>query len=126
MTAVPEDWASKARYDLETAKAMLDAGRDEYVLFCSQQALEKMLKAIVAKATSEMPPRLHNLVTLAEAARVELSPSHRPLLELLTRFYFTGRYPAGPDQIPLPAGHVQAEQVFAQSEEVFGWLSSML
>lgn len=126
MESVPEEWVSRAHYDLETAKAMLDAGRDLYVLFCSQQALEKMLKAVIVKATSEVAPRLHDLVKLSDVARVDPSPSARRLLELLSRFYFTGRYPAEPDRATPLVDRAHAEQVLAQSEEVFQWLSSML
>ena len=61
-------WAAQARYDLETARAMLDAGRYLYVLFCCQQAVEKMLKALIARRTQALPPRLHNLMRVAEVA----------------------------------------------------------
>ena len=40
-TPVPEQWANRARYDLETARAMLEADRHVYVLFCCQQAVEE-------------------------------------------------------------------------------------
>ena len=126
MATVPEEWASRARYDLETARAMLDAGRDLYVLFCSQQALEKMLKAVIVKVTGQVPPRLHDLAKLAGVACVDPSPSARRLLELLSRFYFTGRYPAEPDRATPPVDRAHAEQILAQSEGVFQWLSSML
>ena len=68
MADAAERWATQSRYDLETAKAMLDAGRYLYVLFCCQQAVEKMLKALIAKRTKALPPRLHNLMRLADVA----------------------------------------------------------
>lgn len=39
-----QKWVEQARYDLETARAMLDSGRYVYVVFCCQQAVEKMIK----------------------------------------------------------------------------------
>ena len=51
---------------------MLDSGRYLYVLFCCQQAVEKMLKAVIVKQTNEFPPRLHNLMRLAEFASLEI------------------------------------------------------
>jgi HEPN domain-containing protein len=34
-----QEWAERARYDLETARAMRESGRYLYVFFCCQQAL---------------------------------------------------------------------------------------
>ena len=42
MADAAEKWAAQSLYDIETAKAMLDTGRYLYVLFCCQQAVEKM------------------------------------------------------------------------------------
>lgn len=69
MTEASRAWAEQARYDLETASAMLSSGRYLYVVFCGQQAVEKALKALIVERTGEMPPRLHNLPKLAEEGR---------------------------------------------------------
>ena len=45
MTTIPEQWAERANYDLDTARAMLKSERYIYVLFCCQQAVEKALKS---------------------------------------------------------------------------------
>ena len=68
MADAAEKWAAQSLYDIETAKAMFDTGRYLYVLFCCQQAVEKMLKALIAQRTRDLPPRLHNLMRLAEVA----------------------------------------------------------
>ena len=39
-------WLERSKYDLETAKAMLDTRRYLYVAYMCQQAVEKLLKAI--------------------------------------------------------------------------------
>lgn len=66
MREASRPWAEQARYDLDTAGAMLSSGRYLYVVFCCQQAVEKALKALIVVRTGEMPPRLHNLPRLAE------------------------------------------------------------
>lgn len=86
MTAVPEQWAEKARYDLDTAKAMLESGRYLYVLFCCQQAVEKALKGVIARRTGEMPLRLHNLIRLAEEAGFDTDAVGKELVRLLTNW----------------------------------------
>ena len=67
-----ERWVELSAYDLTTAEAMLTSGRYLYVLFCSQQAVEKRLKAIIVERTEAFPPRTHDLVKLAQAAGVQL------------------------------------------------------
>ncbi|UCE08346.1 MAG: HEPN domain-containing protein [bacterium] len=42
-------WIEHAQYDLGTAEAMLISGRYLYVTFMCQQAIEKLLKAIIIK-----------------------------------------------------------------------------
>jgi HEPN domain-containing protein len=68
MDDLSQQWVERARYDLDTADAMFKAGRFLYVLFCCQQAIEKALKAVIVKKTGELPPRIHNLLRLAETA----------------------------------------------------------
>ena len=70
MSEISKEWVERARYDLETAKSMLEAGRYLYVLFCCQQAVEKAIKALIAERTNDMPPRIHNLPKLMVVANV--------------------------------------------------------
>jgi len=124
--SVPEQWAEQARYDLETARAMLQSERYLYVLFCCQQAVEKMLKAVIAQRTGQCPPRLHNLLRLAEHAGVELDQSQTVLMEDLTRYYIQSRYPEEIPALSHGLDRQRGEQVLKQTEDVLQWLSSML
>lgn len=92
-TPVPEQWADRARYDLETARAMLDAGRFLYVLFCCQQAVEKALKAVIIARTGKLAPRIHSLPRLAELASVAPDAAQLDLMGDLSNFYMQSRYP---------------------------------
>jgi len=120
--SIPEQWAEQARYDLDTARAMLDSGRHLYVLFCCQQAVE----GVIAGRSGQCPPRLHNLLKLAEHAGIELDQGQVVVLEDLSRFYVQSRYP---EDLPAVARGVDDErgrQVLNQTEDVLQWLSSML
>jgi len=86
-------WAERAQYDLDTADAMFKAERYLYVLFCCQQAVEKALKAVIVKKTAELPPRIHNLLRLAETAGVESDQEQIHLLTRLSGYYIQSRYP---------------------------------
>ncbi|MHB8766590.1 MAG: HEPN domain-containing protein [Deferrisomatales bacterium] len=124
MSNVPDQWRSLALYDLETAEAMLRAGRWMYVLFCCQQAVEKMLKGVIAAKTGELPPRTHNLVRLTEHA--DLAPDEVTVRKLreLSAFYIQSRYP---DEVQLLAAQFDAglaRDVLREAKEVLAWLDS--
>jgi HEPN domain-containing protein len=77
-------WISLSRYDINTAKAMLAGRRYLYVLFTCQQAIEKMLKALVVKNTGSFPPKIHDLVKLLTIAGIEALTKKRNFLPSLT------------------------------------------
>lgn len=126
MTGIPQKWAERAVYDLDTARAMLESKRYLYVLFCCQQAVEKMLKAIIAKRSQELPPRLHQLVRLAERAQVSLNEDQADFLRELSTHYIQSRYPEEIEDISSQISPQQARQVVKRTEEVVRWLISML
>jgi len=126
MADAAEQWAAQSLYDIETAKAMLDAGRYLYVLFCCQQAVEKMLKALIAKRTRELPPRLHNLMRLAEVAALTIPEDTAPLFRRLTDFYIASRYPEELEAATWNVDASQVQQTYVATEEVLRWLSAVL
>lgn len=126
MTSIPEQWVERAQYDLETARAMLASGRLLYVLFCCQQAVEKMLKGIIAKRTESLPPRLHNLVRLSEYAGLELSEERLRLFENLSKYYIQTRYPEGMDSLSKGLSKDDSQNLFDETEDALSWLSSMI
>ncbi|HEQ60679.1 MAG TPA: HEPN domain-containing protein, partial [Firmicutes bacterium] len=80
-------WMEQARYDLDTARAMLASERYLYVLFCCQQAVEKAMKAIILLRTGQFPPRLHNLLRLAEVADLSMEGERQDFLGELSAYY---------------------------------------
>jgi HEPN domain-containing protein len=126
MTGVPQKWAERAVYDLDTARAMLESKRYLYVLFCCQQAVEKMLKALISKRSQDLPPRLHHLVRLAEKAQVLISEEQANFLRELSAHYIQSRYPEEVEDVLTQLSAEQACQVVEKTEEIVRWLESML
>ncbi|MBW1933887.1 MAG: HEPN domain-containing protein [Deltaproteobacteria bacterium] len=126
MATAAENWVQQAEYDLETARGLLEIKRYLYVLFCCQQALEKMLKALIAKQTKELPPRSHNLTRLAELAISKVPEERADLLRYLSRYYIQSRYPEEIADVAKEINKEKAQEVFNKTQEMFQWLSSML
>ena len=124
--SIPDQWVERARYDLDTARAMLTSGRYLYVIFCCQQAVEKALKALIAQQTGEMPPRLHNLSRLAEAANVQPDADRTELLLWLTNAYIRSRYPGQPGAPDESLDATISSQILSRTEETCEWLLSLL
>ena len=119
-------WLEQAKYDLATAGDMLKAGRLYYVLFCCQQAVEKMLKAIYARKLEDVPPRTHQLVRMAEEIKLELSEEHKGFLRELSAYYIQSRYPDEMENMADGISVDLAKQVLERTEELIRWLRSTI
>jgi len=123
---VVERWVEQARYDLDTARSMLNSSRYLYVLFCCQQAVEKMIKAIIAKQSNDFPPRIHTLIRLSEVAALELTEERAQLLRELSNYYIQTRYPEEIPALSAKISESQTSQILEQTEEMMQWLLSMI
>ncbi len=105
---------------------MSKAGRYLYVLFCCQQAVEKMLKAAIVQRTSKLPPRIHQLARLAELAGVAVDDKQADFLRELGGYYIPTRYPEEVADLALDAKAAKAREVLSQSREFLQWLKLIL
>lgn len=100
------------------------SGRYLYVLFCCQQAAEKAVKGIIAERTSEMPPRIHHLARLAEAAGLECTENRLDFMRKLSSFYFQTRYPEEILDLARGVSADLAAETMRSTEELVEWLES--
>jgi len=120
-------WVERAEYDLETAKAMLDAARYLYVAFMCQQAVEKLLKALIAQQDRENLP-IHNLIRLAEIAGIkdDLAAEQFDFLAELTPYSIEARYGDYKEGLSEIINEQKASDVYRQTREIFQWLYQKL
>jgi HEPN domain-containing protein len=113
----------RSEYDLDTAKAMLDTGRYLYVGYMCQQAVEKLLKALIAHQNKENLP-IHNLNRLAEVAEIgdQLSPEQITFLAELTPFCIEARYGDFKESLSEIINREKAEVIYQKTHEIFEWL----
>ena len=104
---------------------MLTSGRYLYVLFCSQQAIEKRLKAIIVERTEAFPPRTHDLVKLAQAAGVQLPEQRDVLLRTLNKYYIGTRYTEEISILGHDVTKAIASQALSDTKEFLKWLGEL-
>jgi len=125
MSEMEQGWSDRARYDLETARVMLASGRYLYVVFCCQQAVEKALKAVIVRKTGALPPRVHNLLRLAEAAGAQPDQEQNRFLGELSAYYIQSRYPEEIEIADSSISRELAEDVMKNTEQVVRWVLSI-
>jgi len=112
-------WKGSGEEDWEAARRLLEGGMVRHGLFFAHLALEKLLKGLVCRQTREIPPRIHNLVRLAELAGLRPDVNQMDLLTLMNAFQMEGRYPEFAAPMPAVA---EALKIIRDTEEVLQWL----
>lgn len=120
-------FVDKAEKDLLAATIL--AGEDDLanvVCFHCQQAVEKMLKGIIAKKANETPPRIHNLMQLASRAGIEINEERAGLFRELSQYYIQSRYPEEISAIADGITSQMAGSTIVRTEAAAQWLSSIM
>ena len=123
MDKIVGHWVERSQYDLDTAKIMLDTGRYLYVAYMCQQAVEKILKAFIARLGKENFP-IHNLNRLAEIATIsnELTPEQFNFLAELTPYHIEARYGDYKENLSEIINEKMAKQVYKKTQEIHKWI----
>ena len=83
-------------------------------------------KAIIAKQSNEFPPRIHNLIRLAEVAALELTDERTQWLRELSNYYIQTRYPEEMSALAAKVSETQSQKILEQTKETVQWLLSMI
>ena len=116
-------WRTSAEEDFSAAQSLLEKGHLRHCLFFAHLAIEKMLKAHVTRKTGDVPPKIHNLVRLAEITGLKLDSNQKDLLREFGIYQLEGRYPDF-EQVPLDS--TLASQEIARAKEILKWLKKQL
>ncbi len=120
-------WQESAQHDLESAESMFEAQKYDWCLFISHLVLEKILKAIfVDKNDSNIPPKTHNLVRLAELSQILLSKEQKFSLDKITDFNIQTRYPDYKLAFYKRCTEGYTNKYFCEIKEFHKWFNSQL
>jgi len=118
-----QHWREGGLEDWAVACELIEKGRTRHALFFAHLAMEKVLKAHVCRYTHDLAPRTHNLVYLAEMARLLPSPEQMDTLADMNAYNLEGRYPG--HTLPSP-GRKEADRTMSRAKEVIEWLIAVL
>lgn len=120
-------WIISAEHDLESAGTLFASGRYDWCLFISHIVIEKILKALyVSSHNSEIPPKIHNLVKLAELSGLNFSEEHFELLDRINDFNIEARYPDYKFSFYKTCTEEFTSEYFNKSKELFLWIKSRI
>ncbi len=121
-------WLDMSGYDLDTARAMLEAGRYLYVGFMCHQVIEKSLKAYYWHSILNEPPFTHNLLLLAEQSNLKdhLNDEMKRLLNRLMPLNIQARYPQDMEELLKVLTKQVCNELLKQTEELFEWIKQLL
>lgn len=121
-----QNWIDSAEYDLETSRHMLKTGRYLYVVFMCHLALEKMLKAHVARVTGTLPAKSHDLIYLVKKADLKLPQAYIEFVGQINNASVPTRYPEDLQQALADYPEPIARDYLQRTEEVLRWLKQLL
>lgn len=116
-------WLESAQEDWVAANRLLDSGSVRHGLFFVHLAVEKAFKALYCKKEKKVPPKIHNLLRLAELLEIQLTNEQRDICSIINRFNDQGRYPETSSR---RIGTDRALKYAKDAEGIYQWLIKQL
>ncbi len=85
-------WIDAANENVDVAEFLINGKKTVECLFFCHLALETILKAHLTKFTKQTPPKIHNLISIADKANLELDDQTRFFFSIMNKFQMEGRY----------------------------------
>ncbi len=86
-------WINSAEHDLAAAETLFENAKYDWCLFIAHLVLEKLLKAFYVKQIGPVPPRIHDLLRLADIVNIEFDEETMEFLDGVNTFNISTRYP---------------------------------
>ena len=121
-----EYWLETAEKDLIVATQLFDVKQYTWCLFISHLVVEKMLKANFVKNSNNLnPPKIHDLVKLANLSNVNLTDVKTELYYTINKFNIEARYPDYKQSIYKIATYEFTNDIFNKIQDEYKWLRSL-
>jgi len=115
-------WLNRAEDDRITAKTLLKAKRYSASLFFVHLSIEKILKALIIEKTGKAAPFTHDLLSLADATKIELTDDQKKHLREINTFNIAARYDDYKMEFYKKASSDYTEKYFNSADKLYLWL----
>lgn len=123
-----EYWLDIAKYDLDTAKVMLESKRYLYLGFMCHQIIEKSIKAYFWYSKESEPPYIHNLFLLAEKSGLInlLDDEQKELINELIPLNIQARYPEDKNVLLKKLNYNKSRSLLKKTKDFYQWIEKLL
>jgi len=121
-------WREVSDYDLETAEAMLRAGRWLYVGYMCHQVVEKIFKAYWCSRKEDPAPYSHNLINLAQSCGLGLllSDEQRKFIGEIMPLNIEARYPSYKQSVGESMTASSCQELLSKTQALQQWVKTKL
>lgn len=127
MKEITKEWLKYAEIDLGVVRKIIASPElIDSVAFHLQQAVEKIIKAYIFEKLNVEPPKIHNLISLIEMAKIELSAEQTKIVIDLNYIYLETRYPANYQEIQDYFSKENINGVYDEIEGLVAWIKNKL
>lgn len=117
-------WLDLAEEDYRDAELLWKNHRYGATVFFSQQAAEKILKALVVETQNKLPAKTHKIEMLVREAGLSLDEIENPDVSELSKAYIRVRYPDLNKKYYTKREKV--EPLFKMAQGVYKWVKGKL
>ncbi len=121
-----EYWLKTAAHDMEVAETLFQNQKYDWCLFIGHLVIEKTLKAFYVRDKQEIPPKIHNLVKLAENTELSMTDDQLAFLADVNDFNIETRYPDVKFSFYQTCTREFTEEQFSMIKEMYKWLLSQM
>lgn len=119
-------WVETANRDYATMLNLYKSRDYLWSLFIGHLVIEKLIKAVYVKNINDNPPRTHDLLRLAERAKIHTTEEQKDTLDLITTFNINARYPDYKQSFYKKCDYVFTTDNLEKIKELRIWLLSMI
>ncbi|MBM2815005.1 MAG: hypothetical protein HW421_1767 [Ignavibacteria bacterium] len=119
-------WFDLADDDLIVAESNLNNNHYLWCLFICHLTIEKALKGLYVQFLNETPPKIHDLVKLANFSQLNLTDIDLRFLLEMNKFNIEASDPDYKEKIKKIATSEFTEQKLLKTKEIILWLKSLM
>jgi HEPN domain-containing protein len=119
-----EEWLKQADYDMDTADAMHNSGRNFYAVFMCHLSIEKALKGLYYRVLDEVPPKTHNLLYLLNKSGKKPEQELEKFVIKLNTARIATRYPDDLERIQSAYTEEVTKDIINKSKDLLKWIKT--